>query len=127
MKFHQLRKYNTVLAEKTNKEPQSHLSVHLSHMCEDNQTLLKRGKKSGHWNLEVQGLSEAIRDKVNMSSKSFPKEEKRVTFDLWRAMSGTRSTCLENQTFLNEGKQDSHQTLVGQSASQGLQGPGKHV
>jgi hypothetical protein len=70
-------------------------------VSKDNQTLLKGGKK-GLWGPKM--LLKAIRNKVNMSTKPFSRWKKRVTVELGRAKlpSGTRSTCLGNQTLLKE-------------------------
>ncbi len=58
LNFHRSRWWITVLAINIMQEPRLHMPVDLSHVCEDKQTLLKRGKKGGHWALKGQGASQ---------------------------------------------------------------------
>jgi hypothetical protein len=69
-----------------------------------------QGRKKG-WPLNFGGpnASQGHQEHGKNVNQTLLKEEKRVTFELGRAKlpSGTRSTCLENQTLLNM-----HQTMT---------------
>ncbi len=63
-KFRCSKRWITVLVTNIMQEPRLHLSVDLSHVREDKQTLLKRRKKGGHWALEGQGDSHGHFEKI---------------------------------------------------------------